>query len=88
MSLCKFAHFCEKESKARKTGTCYIKLILNLMSKPLQELIHITSNVFCTFNLTFFTSNTLREGIFDIFIKQGPPVPSSTSPLNSSSDTT
>ena len=48
----------------------------------MQELIHLTSNVFCKFNLTFFTINTLREGVFDSFVEQGTTVPSSTSPTD------
>ena len=39
--------------------------------------IHLSSNVFCTFNLIFFTVNTLR-GVSDSFVKQRTPVTSST----------
>ena len=47
----------------------------------MKELIHLSANVFCTFNLTFFTVNTLR-GVSDSFVKQGTPVPTSTIPAN------
>ena len=43
----------------------------------MKELSHLRSNVFCTFNLRFFTDNTLR-GVSDGFVKQGTPVPTST----------
>ena len=47
----------------------------------MKELIHLSSNVFGTFNLAFFTVNTLR-GVSDSFVKQGTPVPTSTIPTN------
>ena len=46
------------------------------------KLINLSSNVFCTFNLTFFTVNSLRD-VSETFIKQGTPVPTSTIPANS-----
>ena len=46
-----------------------------------KELIHLSSNVFCTLNLTFFTVNILR-GVSDSFVKQGTAVPTSTIPAN------
>ena len=49
------------------------------MKTTVKELIHLSSNVFCTFNLTFFTVNTLRD-VSGSFVKQGTPVPSSTIP--------
>ena len=48
----------------------------------MKELIHLSSDVFGTFNLTFFTVSTLKEGDSDSFIKQETPVPSSISPIN------
>ena len=49
--------------------------------KTVKELNHLSSNVFCTFNLTFFTVNTLK-GVSDSFVKQGTPVSSSKIPAN------
>ena len=54
----------------------------SLRKTIVQKLIHVSSNVFCTFNLTFFTSKTLREGVVDSFLKQETPVPSFTSPAD------
>ena len=51
------------------------------MKNNSERLIQLSSNVFCTFNLTFFTVNTLR-GVSDSFVKEGKPVPSSTIPAN------
>ena len=53
----------------------------NPWKATVKELIHLSSNVFCTFNLTFFTVNTLR-GVSDSFVKQGTPVPTSTISAN------
>ena len=50
----------------------------------MKELIHLSSNVFCIFNLRFFAVNTLR-GVSDSFVKQGTPVPIFTIPANSDS---
>ena len=47
----------------------------------MKELIHQSSNVFCTFNLRFFTVNTL-SGISGSFVKQGTPVPTFIIPAN------
>ena len=51
------------------------------MKNNSERLINLSSIVFCTFNLTFFTVNTLT-GVSDSFVKQGTPVPSSTIPAN------
>ena len=53
----------------------------NSWKTTVKELIHLSSNVFCIFNLTFFTVNTLR-GASDSFVKQGTPMSSSTVPAN------
>ena len=59
----------------------YPKASKKCSRNKLKELIHLSSNVFCTYNLTFFTFNTLR-GVSDSFVKWGTPVPSSTIPAN------
>ena len=51
------------------------------MKNNSERLIHLSPNVFCTFNLTFFTVNTLR-GVSDSLVKQGTPAPSSTIPAS------
>ena len=66
-------------------------LILNLLSKSMksnstQELIHVSLNVSCTFNLTLFWSNTLRKGLVDSFLKPGTPVLFFTSPADPDSN--
>ena len=79
VNLGKRLHYLKAPKKCSKN-----KLILNLFSKPMEtvkELNHLSSNVFCTFNLTFFTVNTLK-GVSDSFVKQGTPVSSSTIPAN------
>ena len=53
----------------------------NPWKATVKELIHLSSNVFCIFNLKFFTVNTLR-GVSDSFVKQETPVPTSTIPAN------
>ena len=55
----------------------------NPWKTTMKELIHLSSNVFCTFNLWFFTVkvNTLR-GVSDSFVKEGTQVPTSTIPAN------
>ena len=58
----------------------YPKASKKCLRNKLKELIHQSSNVFCTFNLTF-TVNTLR-GVSDSFVKQGAPLPSSAIPAN------
>ena len=84
----------ENESRLRKTGALSQSLQkmfkkLSYCQKPwkttVKELLHVSSNVFCTFNLTFLTVNTLR-GVSDSFVKQETPVPSSTSPASLDSD--
>ena len=52
-----------------------------MKKKTVKELIHLSSNVFCTFNLTFFKVNTLG-GASDSFVKQGTLVPTFTIPAN------
>ena len=59
----------------------YPKASKKCLRNKLKELIHLSSNVFCTFNLIFFTVNTLR-GVSDSFVKQGTPLPSSAIPAN------
>ena len=51
------------------------------MKNNSERVIHLSSYVFCTFNLRFFTVNTLR-GVSDSFVKQGRPVPTSAIPAN------
>ena len=53
----------------------------NPRKTTVKELIHLSSNVFGKFNMTFFTVNTLR-GVSDSLVKQGTPVPTSTIPAN------
>ena len=53
----------------------------NPWKTTMKELIHLSLDVFCTFNLRFFTVNTLR-GVSGSFVKQGTPVLTSTVPAN------
>ena len=53
----------------------------NPWKTTMKELVHLNSNVFCTFNLRFFTVNILR-GVSDSFVKQETPALTSAIPEN------
>ena len=67
-------------SKPPKKGWFWI-YCQNPWKATMKELIHLSLNVFCTFNLRFFTVNILR-GVSDSFVKQETPALTSAIPEN------
>ena len=67
VNLGKLLHYPKASKKCSRN-----KLILNILSKSMknnsERVNYLSSNVFCTFNLTFFTVNTLR-GVSDSLVK-------------------